>query len=51
MREKYITEWIYKRRKSQAKQVPIRMPKTLELEKGDYIIKLYKLIPEERVVE
>ena len=48
MKEEYITEWIYKRRTSHGDQIQVRLPEKVNLDKGDYLIKIYKLVSEEK---
>lgn len=53
MKEEYVCQWIWKKRvdSTNALRVPIRIPKELEktnpLKPGNYVVKIYKLIPEE----
>jgi hypothetical protein len=43
MKEKYVHEWIYKRN-SNSKTISLLLPLDIpKLEKGNYVIKLYKL--------
>jgi hypothetical protein len=45
MKETKVHEWIYRRKKSKAKTGVLRIPKEIidKLEKGNYVIRIYKL--------